>query len=498
MCQRLHTFTVSSDTNDGSRTSLTYVNTHSSNHIVATFEDPLPSPLLCGTSYDRCNVVVTSNAQKTITVVMFPLDSGIGVVSFDYSSHNDTLTYRDQFLLPQNLPNCTFIHFVELVNARVLGYCVELYPPRIHAFKVRIELLNLAESSITRRSDTFEISDLNDVTSLSNFVFFVQRRQDNCFGNEGNHVLFLSGGEIYDHSFLDGVISQHSLEQIDSTCSSLRRIGSVCDLAVHCNDSTLIIDTRGQGRGSVFTDAEYGQTFFCSSEDFVSFQNTTLTLHHPQFGNSISFPSGEIHNGHCLNVANKFFFVATIGDGQTVLVDFTDGSYRGLSDGDFSTAVPLVRVRGHFAFVNNGSHTLVYNLGLSCMPEPLMLPADFRLVTTFSTRTMDQCQCLEPSTTTTTVSPGDPAIPEIMSPTPSPSSAVFTSDSPSTSTASTLESLVVSVSSTSTPTSTPTGLSSEPTSSGIGSIIGGAVVAGAMIVILSLIVTLMVIYKLYT
>ena len=300
------------------------MNTHASEPVVAMFEDSLPSPLLCGTNYDHCNAVVTSNAQDTIRVVVFPLDTGIGLVSFNYSTRDDTLTYRDHFLLLQNVPDCTFIHFIVLVNVEIIGYCVELHPPKIRAFKVHIEVLNLTESSILRRQDTFEISDLNDITSLSNFVLFVQGRQDSCFNNEGNHVLFLSGGVIYDHSFFDGRISSFAYEGIDATCSSLHRIGSVCSVVAHCNSSTLVFDTRGQQHDSIFTDAEYGQTFFCPSGDFISFRNRILTLrdsNRVQFGNSVPFPLGEIHEGHCLNVSDTFFFlIAIIDDGRTILV----------------------------------------------------------------------------------------------------------------------------------------------------------------------------------
>ena len=501
VCQRLHTFIISSDTNDTNRTSLTYMSMHSSEPVVITFEDPLPSPLLCGTNYDRCNAVVTSNTQETIRIVVFPLDTGIGLVSFNYSTRDDTLIYRDHFLLPQNVPDCTFIHFVVLVNVEIIGYCVELHPSKIRAFKIHVELLNLTKSLILRRQDTFEISDLSDITSLSNFVFFFQDRLDSCFNNEGNHVLFLNGGEIYDHSFFDGRISPFMYEGIDATCSSLHRVGSICNVVAHCNSSTLVFDTRGQEHNSIFTEAEYGQTFFCPSEDFISFRNGVLTLHDQsrvQFGNPVSFPLGEIYEGHCLNVDDNFFFVAIIDDGGTILVNFTDASYRGLGDCDFSTAVPPARVKDHFAIVNNGSDTQVYNLGLACMPEPLVLPRNFRLVTSFSTRTMDQCRCLEPSITTT-ISPSEPSVPEI-SPTLSSSPVVLVSDSPSTSTTSMLESqsmLVVSTSSTPTPTNEPA--SNGVDSPNVGGISSG-VVAGAILMVaisLSIIITLLLIRKCY-
>ena len=284
---------------------------------------------------------------------------------------------------------------------------------------------------------------------------------------------------------------------------------------VHCNNSVLLITTRGQG--SIFTEAEYGQTFFCPNEDFISFRNGTLTLH----GNSISFPSGEIDEGYCLHVSGNFFFIATMDNGQTLLVNFTDASYQELGVYDFSMAVPPARVKGHFAIVNNGSDTQVYNLGLACMPEPLVIPGNFHLVTTFSTRTMDRCRCLE---TFTTISPSGPAVPEItpvpsssptvmipvppssptvITPVPPSSPTVFGIDYPSTSTTSALSTLVSRSSISSTPTPSIKPMSSEIDSPNVGGIADGvvaAIVIPAVLVLLSpiIILVLVIICKCYT
>ena len=124
--QRLHAFIVSGD---GNRTSLTYTNTGLFEPIVATFDDSLQSPSLCGADYECCNVLVTSNADRLIRVVLLPLELGIGIVSFSCS---DSLVFCEKFLLPQNEPNCTYVHFVN----EVIGYCLEVDPPRIRAFRI--------------------------------------------------------------------------------------------------------------------------------------------------------------------------------------------------------------------------------------------------------------------------------------------------------------------------------------------------------------------------
>ena len=444
---------------------LTYTNTGAeSEPIVATFENSqLPSQTICGGKYERCNSIISSNADGTIRVVLFPVDMGVALVSFNYVSHDGTFAYRDQYLLPQNTPDCTFVFFIE----KLFGYCLEVNPPRIRAFRIYIDFSTLRSSSI--QQNTFVTATLNDITSLSNFVFFVQQKQDNCFDNEGDHVLFINDGDFFDHSFLDERISQYSHERIDATCSRLHHVGSMCDLAVHCNDSTLVIDTRGQEHDSIFMEAEYGQTFFCPGKEFISFQNETLTLHHPnrlQFGNSVPFPFGEIHQSYCLNFTDKFFFVTTVDDSRTVLVNFSDTSYQYLGDSDLSTMVSAM-VKGHFAVVNNGTDTQVYYLGLGCMPEPLVLPNNFVLAVSafFSTGTLDQCQCLDPATTRTIPPIIEPTIPAV----PSSSSPAVLSTLESQST------LAVGESATPTPTNGPV---SSPAS--IGGIVGG-VMAGAIL-----------------
>ena len=498
--------------------------------MVVTFENLLlPSRTLCGDKYERCNAIIASNVGRTVRVVLFPVDMGVALASFDYSNLDDTFVYREQYILPNSIPDCTFVFFIE----DLIGYCLEAKTSyRIIAFRIYVDFSALSSSSI--RQSALVTQTLDDITSLSNFVFFHQLIQDNCFDNEGNHVLFINNRHFFDHGLLNERISRHFDERIDSTCSRLHRVGSVCSLAVHCNNSVLLITTRGQG--SIFTEAEYGQTFFCPNEDFVSFQNGTLTLHHPsglQFGNSISFPLGEIDEGYCLHVSGNFFFIATMDNGRTLLVNFTDASYQELGICDFSMAVPPARVKDHFAIVNNGSDTQVYNLGLACMPEPLVIPGNFHLVTTFSTRTMDWCRCLEPFTT---ISPSGPAVPEMtpvpsssptalgmtpvpsssptalgmtpvpsssptalgMTPVPSSSPTVFGVDYPSTSTTSALSTLVSRSSISSTPTPSIKPMSSVIDSPNVGGIIGG--VAGAIVIaaVLVLIILLVLICKCYT
>lgn len=389
--------------------------------IVTTFDDHLPSLTYCGSV---CNVVIISSTDGMIRVLVFPLDSGIGLVSFDYFALDDSFIYREKFLLPNHVPGCTFVYFTE----ELIAYCLEFQPPRVRAVTLYVKFTNLRDSSILQ--DASVVSNLRDSTSLSNFVVIVQDKQNDCFPNEGDHVLFLNGGSVFDHSILDGQIYEHTDARIDATCSRVDHIGgrTSCDLAVYCLGRTIVasIQDGEEHTPIIYAEEEYGKTFFCPSKDFVSFRNETLAVHHPngaQFGTSVSFPFSKIRDGHCVNVTHNFFFVATVSSGVTVVVDFSDGLYRQIGDADPSAVVPT-KVKGQLAIVNNGSETDVYHVGLECAVKSLALPGNFVLAASLSTSTIDPCQCtehFEPADRNITL-PGETSTPTT-SPTPSPSFA---------------------------------------------------------------------------
>ena len=397
--QRLHAFTVGTNTDSSNHyTSLTYVNTGPHEPIVTTFQNSLPSQSLCGDDYERCNALITSTNDGSIHVIVFPLDSGIELVSYNYATSDDTLTYRDQFLLRPNLPNCTFVDFVE--DSELIGYCIDLYTHThsIHAFQIHIDFVDLVNSTIRHRDGTPESTNLLNVSTLTNLVYFVRHSlHDGCFPDDGNHVLLVDEGWLLDHGLRGGGIS-FSSKYTDGACSRLYRVGDLCELAAHCEGREVLFDTSPDTQPMSFMEAEYGQTFFCSHDDFVTLKNQTLTLHRQQLEvHNISFPFGKISRGYCLKVDDKIFFIGSVQDGRTIKVDFKDPSCRFLGDGDASMTVP-VKVKDHIAVTNNGSETDIYNLDLSCAPKPLVVPSNFVLFAVFfSRRTQDQYQCSESS-----------------------------------------------------------------------------------------------------
>ena len=420
--KRVHSLIIKNDTNT---TAVIYMNTGADfEPIVATFENSLPPLSLCGANNDRCNILVTSNADKLIRVVLLPLESGIGLVSFDFSTLDDSLVYRDQFLVSQGIPDCTFVFFVEELQV-IIGYCLKSEPAKLYAFRIRVNFTSLNASTIIRREGTSEVLELlNNIAKLSNFVYFIRHEFDGCFQNERNHVIFLDQGELVDHSFMDERFLFPHIS-IDSSCSRLHRVGGECGLATHCDGRVVLFDTREHIEQVSITEAEYGQTFFCRSGEFVGFEGETLSLYDKScqpVGNQVSFPFGKIRRGRCVNVKDNFFFVAIIDSNSTstILVNFSDATYQHLGSSDLSTMVPA-RVKGDIAIVNNGSMSEVYNLGLMCTPEPLLVhEGNFVLATFFTSETMDQYRCLDRGPSPTEVT--------ITTPVPATSTPTFASD----------------------------------------------------------------------
>ena len=88
-------------------------------------------------------------------------------------------------------------------------------------------------------------------------------------------------------------------------------------------------------------------------------------------------------------------------------MNFSGATYQHLGSSDLSTMVPA-RVKGDIAIVNNGSMAEIYNLGLVCTPEPLLVhKGNFVLTTFFTSETMDRYRCLDrgPSTEVTVTTP---------------------------------------------------------------------------------------------
>ena len=409
LCERLHVITVNNYT-DG--VMVNYKNSQSSEVSTTTFQDHYLPPLsICGNSYKRCNIHITSNYDESIRVAMFPLSSGIGLVSYDHRTEEDTLLYREQFVLTQAFPNCTYMYFTQ--TREVVGYCLDLHSrdrPYMYSLRIGIQHDNLNQS-IVRQHNSGESIELYNFASLSNFVFFDsdQDPADRCFSDEDGHIVCLENGEVLDHSF-SGELFTLYLPRISacSSASQLFHVGTTCKLVAHCSDNVFLFKIH-QDQPTVLSNGSSGQVYVCPDLQLVKFRNGTLSLHTENGTKFVSFPHEIIHQGDCLIINRHYIFFATLVDGRTLLTNFSSLAYRQLGVSGHAIDIPS-RVKGQIGLVHNGSDTLVYDLSLPCQQEPTVIPSNFILANYFSTDARDWCWCptdLRPSTSIhqTTVAP---------------------------------------------------------------------------------------------
>ena len=405
LCERLHVFTMS--TNPG-RITIKYKNSQSSIVSTTVLEGhSLPPPRICGNSYKRCSLHIISNFDESIRVAIFPLQSGIGLVSYDRLSDEDTLVYRDQFVLTQTFPNCSFMYFTGM--REVVGYCLDLSaePAYMYSLRIGIQYDNLS-LSVLKQHNVGERVELIDFASLSNFVFFDfnPNSTDHCFSNEAGHVVCLENGEVLDHSFSD---EQFVFKELHiSECSSvsrLLRVGTTCKLVAYCGDKVFLFEVH-QDQLTVLSDGSSGQVFVCTDLRTVKLTRGTLSLHTDMgtwTGISIPFPLERIHQGDCFIIDDHYLFFATLVDGRTLLSNFTSASYWQLGASEHATYVPSI-VKGQIGLVHDENKTLVYDLSLPCPQEPTVIPDSFVLANFFSTGARDRCWCPSDSSSSMPVS----------------------------------------------------------------------------------------------
>lgn len=395
LCEQLHVFTANSYPGG---TTIKYKNSQSSMVSTTTFQDHyLPPPSICSDGYKRCNLHITSNFDGTIRVIIFPLSSGIGLVSYDYLSTSDTLVYREQFILTQTFPNCTYMYFTE--SREVVGYCLDLYSrdkPYMHSLRIGIQHDKLSRS-IVRQHNVGESIELINLASLSDFVFFDSNQDpvNRCFPDEDGHIICLENGEVLDHS----ISGEHFIPYLPhiSECSNASRlfhVGTTCKLVAHCNDKVFLFEVH-QDRATALSNGSSGQVFVCPDLQTVKLRNGTLSLHTEngtQTRKLDPFPLKRIRQGDCFIIDKHYIFFATLVDGRTLLSNFTSMSYRQLGMSEHATYIPS-RIEGQIGLVHNRSETLVYDLSLPCHQEPTVIPDNFILANYFSTGTRDQCWC---------------------------------------------------------------------------------------------------------
>ena len=314
-------------------------------------------------------------------------------------SENDTLHFREVYVVTENPQQCTFVYFLKTV-ARHRGYCLDTAAsvPFLYSQRVVITHNNLSLSHVDE-PDGMVRTRIYGLRSLSNFVYF--QDADRCLSSQGDHVVFMESGYLIDHSFSNHDFVVHM--QVYDSCvesSRLTRIPQTCILAVQCGGKLTFVDIASPvstQQLSPITEVDFGQVFVCPNREFLGFRNDTLSVYTTDrsLSRNVSFPvSQDIHRGVCPIVNQRPVFVAALSDGRTFLFDFGSSdamSYRQLGESDQS--VTSTTVVDGVVFVNSDNESLAYDITSRCVQDPISIPHNFGLANVFTTSSTAVCLC---------------------------------------------------------------------------------------------------------
>ena len=319
-------------------------------------------------------------------------------MSYDVSE-NDTLDFREVYVVTENPRQCTFVYFLETV-ARYRGYCLDTDAslPFLYSQRIVITHNNLS-LSLVDEPDGMVRTRIYEFRSLSNFVYI--QDADGCLSSQGDHVVFMESGFLVDHRFSNHDFVEHI--EVDSSCvesSRLTRILRTCILAVQCGGMLTFVDIAVRASGqqlSPITEVNFGQVFGCPNRKFLGFRNDTLSVYATDrsLSRNVSFPIGQdIRRGNCAIVNNELVFVAALSDGCTFLFEFGSSdamSYRQLGESDHS--VMSATVVDGVVFVNSDNESLAYDITSRCVQDPISTPHNFILANVFTTSSTALCHC---------------------------------------------------------------------------------------------------------
>ena len=377
------------------------------------------------------------NSDGSILAVVIPFSDGVGLVS--YQSNNASLIFREMLFLPYNVGNCVPAYFPPFADSLepFYGYCLDLLNHMIKNIVVSVVFERL-NSSYVRSATNFLPFDFPSNSRLSNFVHFPEIGSDICFSIEKGHTTFLRNSDIVDHSIAEQAFNSDFGSIGVPACSTseprLQRLEGECMLAAYCNGTSALFGAPEMFNGITrFSKEIYGDAFLCSSAHYVRFMNNSLGVHNvndgEQISSSVPFDAETILLGDCLVSGGLFYFVAATIDARTFFVNFTDRNLSSVLLGENTNPmlVPYT-VADELLFVNNGTHSLLYNWTRMCPEDVVVIPMNFDLVHSFTEQSLTkECGCVQD--TTTTAAPIDTTTTNQMEPTTFATSTVESASS---------------------------------------------------------------------
>ena len=403
-CAQDHIFLVSNGTNENG-TTITYTNTLTQELHNITFDDHyLPPSSVCGERNGRCGASSLFNRDGTILVAVVPFGDGVGLVSYQFD--NISMIYREKVFLSYNT-GCVPAFFPPITDPLepLYGYCLALSTQAIENIVVSVNFERL-NNSLVERAINFPRFTFQSNSFLSNFVFFPEIHHF-CFSIANGHTVFLQNSDIVFHSIsIREYYSDRGSIDVPACSSSeprLQRLGTECKLAAYCNRTATLFNAPESFDGVTrFLD----DVFLCSSNFYVRFMNGSLSVHRvsndEQISSSVALDAEAILLGDCLISEDQvyWYFIAILSDARTIFVNFTSSNLSVLGENTNQMPVPYAIVND-LIFVNNGTHSLVYDWTRMCPEDILVVPVNFDLVHSFSDQSLSEvCGCAQDTVTT--------------------------------------------------------------------------------------------------
>ena len=380
------------------------------------------------------------NSSGSLLAVVIPFGDGVGLAS--YQSNNTSLIFREKLFLPYNLGSCVPAFFPPFADPLepFYGYCLDVSNHMIENIVVSVVFETLNSSYVQSPNNTVPFNFQNN-SFLSNFVHFQEMGNDSCFSFEKGHIIFLRNSDIIDYSIAEQAYNSKVGSISVPACSTseprLQRLEGECMLAAYCNGTSALFGAPEMFNGITrFSKEIYGDAFLCSSAHYVRFMNNSLGVHNvndgEQISSSVPFDAETILLGDCLVSGGLFYFVAATIDARTFFVNFTDRNLSSVLLGENTNPmlVPYT-IADELLFVNNGTHSLLYNWTRMCPEDVIVIPMNFDLVHSFIEQSLTkECGCVQD--TTTTAAPIDTTTTNQMEPTTFATSTVESTSSVTT------------------------------------------------------------------
>ena len=342
-------------------------------------------------------------------MAVVPFGDGVGLVSYQFD--NISMIYREKLFLSYSDQNCVpafFPPFPDPIQP-VLGYCLDLLNHRIENLLINVNFDRLNGSYVAPAIMFFPFI-FQSGTVLSNLLYFPEESMNNCFFVEKGRTIFLSNSNLIDHDISNMVYNSGIGSISVPACSTSEpRLQSLltrteCKLAVYCSGMAALFNVPDSFGG--VTDRFSGDVFFCSSNFYVRFLNSSLSVYRvsndEQISALIPLDAETILLGDCLTSEDPFYFVASLSDARIVFVNFSDLSLFILGENTNPMPLPYAVV-DDLLFVNNGTRSVVYNwTRISMCPEDLLVVStNFNLVHSLSYQSLsEECGCVRDTVTT--------------------------------------------------------------------------------------------------